>query len=188
MHVLLNAQVSRLLTTGKQGGQPLFQIVEFLPDSSKTLIQVTARKEIILSAGSIGTPQILMNSGIGDQKILSQLGIKTIVDNPSVGRNLSDHPLVAVQWTVNSTNTFEAFTRNATVSQEDLNLWETTRTGVFASGTVNSVGWTRLPSNSSVLQNQPDPAAGPNTPHFEFLIGVCYSALSTTTAEIRLTR
>ncbi|KAF8875348.1 alcohol oxidase [Gymnopilus junonius] len=130
LHVLLNAQVSRLLTTGKQGGQPLFHTVEFLSSGSKSLTKVTARKEIILSAGSIGTPQILMNSGIGDHEIL-----------------------------------------NATASQDDLTLWEKTRTGVFASGTINNVGWTRLPPNSSLLQGQPDPAAGPNTPHFEFLIG-----------------
>ncbi|PPR01666.1 hypothetical protein CVT26_013107 [Gymnopilus dilepis] len=171
LHVLLNAQVSRLLNTGKQSGEPLFGNVEFLPSGTKALVQVTARKEVILSAGSIGTPHILMNSGIGDQKTLKQFGIKTIVNNPSVGRNLSDHPLIAVQWTVNSSDTFEAFTRNATASQEDLNLWETKRQGVFASGTVNNVGWTRLPSNSAVLKSRRDPAAGPSTPHFEFLIG-----------------
>jgi hypothetical protein len=54
----------------------------------------TARKEVILSAGFVGSPFILMHSGIGDAKDPSRVGIKTS-RRPSVGRNLSDHPLTS---------------------------------------------------------------------------------------------
>ena len=55
------------------------------------LFDVAANNEIILSAGSIGTPQILQTSGIGDANKLSQLGINVIKNSSGVGRNLQDH-------------------------------------------------------------------------------------------------
>lgn len=51
----------------------------------------SAKREVIVSSGSIRTPQILMLSGIGPAKELSHHGIKQIVDSPEVGRNLWDH-------------------------------------------------------------------------------------------------
>src|SRR5690606_26781259 len=50
-----------------------------------------ARGEVILSAGAIGSPQILMNSGIGPAVHLTQLGIPVALDKPGVGGNLQDH-------------------------------------------------------------------------------------------------
>ncbi len=52
---------------------------------------VKANKEIILSAGSVGSPQILQTSGIGDNKKLSNLGIETVHELKGVGKNLQDH-------------------------------------------------------------------------------------------------
>ncbi|CAL8131015.1 unnamed protein product [Orchesella dallaii] len=52
---------------------------------------VFAKKEIILSAGAIGTPQILLLSGIGPRAHLKSMGIKQKVKSPGVGRNLQDH-------------------------------------------------------------------------------------------------
>lgn len=55
-----------------------------------TLYSATASKEVILSAGSIGSPQLLMLSGIGPQEELDDYNITTLVDLP-VGKNLIDH-------------------------------------------------------------------------------------------------
>ena len=54
--------------------------------------------EIILSAGAVGSPQLLMLSGVGPRDQLSSLGIPVIVDAPGVGQNLRDHPGVWVTW------------------------------------------------------------------------------------------
>ena len=50
-----------------------------------------ARGEVILSAGAIGSPQILMNSGIGPAAHLAQHGVPVVLDKPGVGGNLQDH-------------------------------------------------------------------------------------------------
>ena len=54
--------------------------------------------EIILSAGAIGSPQILMLSGVGPAEHLRSLGIPVISDKPGIGQNMRDHPGVWVTW------------------------------------------------------------------------------------------
>jgi choline dehydrogenase len=55
------------------------------------LFEARARGEIILSAGSVGSPLILQLSGVGPAEWLSELGIAVLHDKPGVGRNLQDH-------------------------------------------------------------------------------------------------
>ena len=59
---------------------------------------MTASKEVILSAGSFNTPQLLMLSGIGDETELKSLGLRTHVNLPSVGKNLTDHIMLPIAW------------------------------------------------------------------------------------------
>ena len=51
-------------------------------------------RQIILSAGAIMSPAILLRSGVGPKEELAQLGIESVVDLPGVGKNLMDHPMV----------------------------------------------------------------------------------------------
>ena len=52
---------------------------------------ISARQEVILSAGALGTPHIMMKSGLGPADQLKAAGIDTVVDLPGVGQNLQDH-------------------------------------------------------------------------------------------------
>ena len=59
------------------------------------LHRAMARREVILSGGSINSPQLLQLSGIGDPAQLHKLGIAPLIDAPAVGRNLQDHLAVS---------------------------------------------------------------------------------------------
>ena len=60
--------------------------------------KITARREVILSAGAIGSPQLLQVSGIGPDDVLKSAGIKPVLVRPGVGENLTDHLEVFFQY------------------------------------------------------------------------------------------
>lgn len=63
--------------------------------------KVNARKEVILTAGTINSPQLLLLSGIGPKRHLDTMGIRTIVDLPGVGENLHNHASYGVDFVLN---------------------------------------------------------------------------------------
>ena len=64
--------------------------------SDRKVQQVHARREVILCAGVVRSPQLLMRSGIGPAEALRRLGIDVLVDRPGVGANLQDHVRIPV--------------------------------------------------------------------------------------------
>jgi choline dehydrogenase-like flavoprotein len=93
LHLLTGYQVSRLVTTSGNSNAKVMG-VNFSSGNGANIQPVLTRKEVILAAGALHTPQILQLSGIGDPTHLSTLGIKCIVDLPGVGANYQDHPLL----------------------------------------------------------------------------------------------
>ena len=101
--VLTNAHTQRLVIEDAPNGKRAAG-VEVRMDSGGVL-NFNASREVILSAGSIGSPQILQVSGIGPGKLLSGKGISVIHDLPGVGENLQDHLQVRSVYKVEDTVT-----------------------------------------------------------------------------------
>lgn len=96
LKVAIYARATRVLFEDVSG-TPRAAGVEFM-DKSGTKFIAKARKEVVMSAGAIHTPQILMLSGIGPADHLSSLGIKVVQDLNGVGSRLTDHAVIDLAY------------------------------------------------------------------------------------------
>ncbi|MBL6954869.1 MAG: GMC family oxidoreductase N-terminal domain-containing protein [Alphaproteobacteria bacterium] len=85
------ANVTRLLLDGKRVSG-----VEYR-DGDGAIVTVQAGREVILAASAVGSPQILLQSGIGDSAELKAVGVEPLHHLPGVGKNLHDHLFISVQ-------------------------------------------------------------------------------------------
>ncbi|KAF8139403.1 aryl-alcohol oxidase [Mycena galopus ATCC 62051] len=155
LHILLGARVSRVLQSTENSLH--FDTVEFSQDHITALHTVTAYKEIVLSAGSVGTPHILLNSWIGNKTTLEGLGIPSVLDLPSVGQNFTDQPVTPKHYGV----------RGGISITQDLMQWNDIRTGPLVDTVATHLAYLRLDSNSSIFQLFQDPSSGSKAPHME---------------------
>jgi choline dehydrogenase len=96
--VLTDAQVMKLRMAGRAA-----EGVEFVHAGQAQFVQ--ARRETILSAGAIGSPQLLQLSGIGPAEHLQRLGIPVVHELKGVGENLQDHLQIRLQYKVKNVKT-----------------------------------------------------------------------------------
>ena len=100
--VLTDAHVNRLcLDTA--GGTRRATGIEVRHAGGQKVIQ--ARRDVILAAGAIGSPQILQLSGVGPGALLQRLGVPVVHDLPGVGENLHDHLQVRIMYKVSGCRT-----------------------------------------------------------------------------------
>lgn len=91
--------------------------VEYVPSvpaegTSPTRKTIKARRLVVLSAGALGSPQILERSGVGAPEILRKAGVTPLVDLPGVGTNYQDHNLILPAYRVApGTRTHDDFLR-----------------------------------------------------------------------------
>jgi choline dehydrogenase len=97
-----------------------------------------ADAEIILAGGAIGSPQLLMLSGVGPADHLREHNIPVMADSPGVGANLSDHPVVTAMWSTPRTRGLweKSGPRN-------LARWQLTHAGPLATNVAEAGGFTR---------------------------------------------
>ncbi|KAI0830382.1 alcohol oxidase-like protein [Hypoxylon sp. FL0890] len=96
LHVLVESRVERVLFENKKAvgvtysPNPLFH-----PNATGPLAQtIKARKMVVVSCGTIGTPLLLQRSGVGDRRILEPAGVPVVADVPGVGHDYEDHQIM----------------------------------------------------------------------------------------------
>ncbi|XP_074042098.1 glucose dehydrogenase [FAD, quinone] [Leptinotarsa decemlineata] len=98
LHIMLNSTATKIIVN-KTGGKKTIQGIEFLYQDK--LFSVRVKKEVILAAGALNSPQILLLSGIGPKTELDKVGIEQIHDLPGVGRNLRNHVTFYMSFLLN---------------------------------------------------------------------------------------
>ncbi|KAK6833514.1 hypothetical protein PG987_008208 [Apiospora arundinis] len=107
---------------------------------------IKARKEVILSAGTFQSPQLLMLSGIGPKSTLAEFDIPVISDLPGVGQNMWDHIMFGPSYEV-SFDTLDRVLHDPVVLAQTLAEYVATQSGPLTSNVVEFLGWEKLPAS-----------------------------------------
>lgn len=123
--VVTNVQVTRILFEGKRAvGVEIHQKGE--------VRKLYARREVVLASGAVGTPNLLLHSGIGDGEKLRSLGIEVAADIPEVGRNLQDHLDVFMIYELTGPHSYDKY------KKLHWQIWAGLQFALFRSGPVTS--------------------------------------------------
>ena len=100
LKVITHAHVQRIRVETREATRRATGVELRSPQTGEGVVE--ARREVVLSAGSIGSPQILQLSGIGPSALLRQFGVQVSCDLPGVGENLHDHLQIRMVYRVNN--------------------------------------------------------------------------------------
>src|SRR5205823_5736305 len=110
--------------------------VQYLLGSSS--MTVHAEREILLAAGAVNSPQLLMLSGVGPADPLQALGIEVHHDSPDIGGRLQDHPIVPMQWYTRGV--LDLYNQE---TEQNERQWQRDQTGPMTSSTAESCAFVR---------------------------------------------
>jgi choline dehydrogenase-like flavoprotein len=134
--VITQARARRILFAGRRASG-----VEFLKGGEIHAFQ--ARREVILSAGALQSPQLLMLSGVGTGDELRKFGIPVIHDLPGVGKNLQDHPDYIFNYRAKSLDLLGISPGGAMRLMKDIGRYRKDRTGMMTSNGAEGGGFLR---------------------------------------------
>ena len=134
VQVRTDVLVNRLVLRGGRA-----EGVEVTDASGTTVVRV--EREVIVSAGAVGTPHLLMRSGIGPAHHLREVGVDVELDSPGVGQNLSDHPVVPLIW-----RTQDARVLHDSENPLRLMQWQVSGRGPMSSNVAEAGGFLRTSS------------------------------------------
>lgn len=152
LKIITNTVAVKILIQTKDNGGLSATGVEVRHNGAPYVIK--AKREVILSAGSFQTPQLLEHSGIGDPDILRQLNIPCVLENANVGKNLQEKLLSAVVYELApGTMSLDSVLRDPELLEEHQKLYAESHSGAL-SGCINLTGF--LPYSSLVSKNDVD--------------------------------
>ncbi|KAJ5239255.1 hypothetical protein N7468_003874 [Penicillium chermesinum] len=108
------------------------------------VVTLSASKEVIVSAGTFQSPQLLMVSGIGPSEILDEHQIDPVAILPGVGQNMQDHPFLALSYRVNVV-TLTSFARNLVFAAGQLLDGVIAKNGMLVNPIADYLAWEKIP-------------------------------------------
>jgi choline dehydrogenase len=127
-----------------------------------------ATKEVIVSAGFVRSPQLLMASGVGPANTLEKLGIDVVADLPGVGQNMWDHALVSPTYQVDLL-THSGFSDPAVIVEQTIN-YRQSKTGMLTNNGGDILAFSKLPEGSISSSTVADiNAFSEDWPHIQFM-------------------
>ncbi|XP_046386750.1 glucose dehydrogenase [FAD, quinone]-like [Ischnura elegans] len=150
LKILTRARVTKVIMSGGAA-----RGVEYVSenDPQRRVHRVYATKEVILSAGAVQTPQILMLSGIGPREHLQEMGIPLVKDLPGVGSNLHNHVSAHVAFELPADDAMESGT---ILGHDTLEEYMQKRTGPMSSTGLSQVTGLINSRYADPLNGQPD--------------------------------
>ncbi|KAI0640876.1 GMC oxidoreductase [Trametes meyenii] len=134
--IAIGITVERIMFDQPSGVKPRARRVLLRNAGDAPLYGITAAREVILCAGAIGTPQLLLLSGVGPTEELNKHNIPVVCPLPAVGRNLSDHVSTGpIPFRAQSDLTYD-FLRS-----KFSGLWAELKWRVFGTGPFSSMMW-----------------------------------------------
>ncbi|KAJ5038206.1 uncharacterized protein L3040_007073 [Drepanopeziza brunnea f. sp. 'multigermtubi'] len=155
-HILTGNAVTKIVTKRVKGAVKVTG-VEFVASAKGRVRKVSVKKEAIVAAGALHSPQLLQHSGIGDATLLKSLNISTVVNLPAVGHNLHDHVSIVLVNTITAPFIQNSLTSNATQLAEARQQYDSERTGPLASPTADFLMFLPLSmmgNNSAAMAKQ----------------------------------
>jgi len=140
--------------------------------------EARARREVILCAGTVGSPQVLMLSGIGPAAHLRSLGLPVVLDLPGVGGNLQDHPRVALTWESKA-----PLGLSPAEQEEAARAWARDRTGPLTNPGLGAGAFVRTSPGLDAPDVQVIPVGNPTAGTFSLNVALLHPA---SRGEIRL--
>jgi choline dehydrogenase-like flavoprotein len=180
-----HSNVDKVLFERGSDGAARAHGVEYLDDSGRRH-QVFASKEVILTAGSYGSPAILLRSGIGAKDDLQALGIPVVVDAPGVGKNLQDHQLIFIYYELNQAGLTDdaRVNHDPNAFENGAKEWKEKKSGWLAQFPFGSFAFARLADrleaeNEEWRSFRREPGRDPmelteTQPNLEFFHTICY--------------
>jgi len=109
----------------------------------EAILEATARKDVLLCAGAVRSPQLLELSGVGNAALLAERGVPVVCDLPGVGENLQDHLMVRLAFECNRPATINDMVRDRWRLATALLRYVLRRDGFFATPSVTATAYAR---------------------------------------------
>lgn len=159
LYLRTNARVSRVIFEGTKAVG-----VAYVPSRNRAnnaAVQETivrARKMVVLSSGTLGTPQILERSGVGSASLLKQLDVKVVSDLPGVGEEYQDHyTTLSIYRVSNESTTLDDFLRGDEKTQKEIFAeWEVSPEKARLSSNAIDAGFKIRPTEEELKEMGPE--------------------------------